>query len=298
MKTTNAMQLKAKIKAEAARVGVSAQSMMQCYLLERLLERISLTPWRERMVIKGGVLISSLIGVGSRTTKDLDTTVRGFSLSHESAERAFREICLVEVDDDIRFEYVRTEDIRDADEYPGIRVFLVAHYSPMAVPLTVDVTAGDRITPDAVTYRYPLLFEERSVTIMAYPIETVLSEKLETVIVRDVANTRPRDYYDIYMLWKLQRDRCDLRTLAAALKATSERRGSLSVLNGYRSVMSRVADDQGMDKLWSGYQSGNPYARSVSLRQACETVLEIMEAVDPVSIKRDVALWRRGLRDR
>ncbi|RDB60783.1 abortive phage infection protein [Gordonibacter sp. 28C] len=293
MKTTNAMQLKAKIKTEAAHVGVSAQSMMQCYLLERLLERISLTPWRERMVIKGGVLISSLIGVGSRTTKDLDTTVRGFSLTHESAERAFREICLVEVDDDIRFEYVRTEDIRDTDEYPGIRVFLLAHYSPMAVPLTVDVTTGDRITPDAVTYRYPLLFEERSITILAYPIETVLSEKLETVIVRDVANTRPRDYYDIFMLWKLQRDRCDLRTLAAALEATSERRGSLSALNGYRSIMGRVADDQGMDKLWSRYQSSNPYARTVSLQQACETVLEIMEAVDSAPM-RDTAFEERA----
>ena len=200
MRTKNAMQLKARINNMAKEAGIPAQAMMQNYLLERLLERLAESPWRDNVVIKGGVLISSLVGVGSRTTMDLDTTVRGFDLTHESAERAFREIAAVQADDDWEFEFDRTEDIRETDDYPGIRVHLKANYAPMSAPLTVDVTTGDRITPEAVEYSYPLLFGEGEITLMAYPVETVLAEKLETVVTRGVANTRPRDFYDIHVL--------------------------------------------------------------------------------------------------
>ena len=191
MRTKNAMQLKARINNMAKEAGIPAQAMMQSYLLERLLERLAESPWRDNVVIKGGVLISSLVGVSSRTTMDLDTTVRGFDLTHESAERAFREIAAVQADDDWEFEFDRTEDIRETDDYPGIRGHLKANYAPMSVPLTVDVTTGDRITPEAVEYSYPLLFGEGEITLMAYPVETVLAEKLETVVTRGVANTRP-----------------------------------------------------------------------------------------------------------
>lgn len=157
------MQLKARVNARAREAGIPPQAMMQNYLLERLLERLSLSLCRDRVVVKGGMLISSLVGVASRTTMDLDTTVRGFTLTHESAARVFREICAVEADDDWAFEVVRTEDIRETDDYPGIRVHLVAKYPPMAVPLTVDVTTGDRITPGAVAYEWSLLFDDRSI---------------------------------------------------------------------------------------------------------------------------------------
>ena len=167
MRTKNAMQLKARINNMAKEAGIPAQAMMQSYLLERLLERLAESPWRDNVVIKGGVLISSLVGVSSRTTMDLDTTVRGFDLTHESAERAFREIAAVQADDDWEFEFDRTEDIRETDDYPGIRVHLKANYAPMSVPLTVDVTTGDRITPEAVEYSYPLRFGEGGITLMA-----------------------------------------------------------------------------------------------------------------------------------
>ena len=150
MKTKNAMQLKAQVNNMAKEAGIPPQALMQSYLLERLLDRLSRSAWRDRVVIKGGVLISSLVGVGSRTTMDLDMTVRGFALTHESVEKAFRDIVTVQVDDDWEFVFDRTEDIRETDDYPGIRVHLKANYAPMSVPLTVDVTTGDRITPDAV----------------------------------------------------------------------------------------------------------------------------------------------------
>lgn len=167
MRTKNAMQLKARISNMAKEAGIPAQAMMQSYLLERLLERLAESPWRDNVVIKGGVLISSLVGVGSRTTMDLDTTVRGFDLTHESAERVFREIAAVQADDDWEFEFDRTEDIRETDDYPGIRVYLKANYAPMSAPLTVDVTTGDRITPEAVEYNYLLYSDDDAYTRVA-----------------------------------------------------------------------------------------------------------------------------------
>lgn len=147
MRTKNAMQLKARISNKAKEAGIPAQALMQSYLMERLLERLSKSKWQPNVVVKGGMLISSLVGVASRTTMDLDTTVRGFDLTHESAESVFRQIAELASDDDWTFEFDRTEDIRETDDYPGIRVHLKALYPPMAVPLTIDVTTGDKITP-------------------------------------------------------------------------------------------------------------------------------------------------------
>ena len=279
MKTANAMQLKTRIKAHAKELGVSPQLMMQDYLLERLLERLSLSTWRKSVILKGGMLIGSLVGVESRVTKDLDATIRGFTLTHESAEIAFREICSVEIDDDISFEFLRTEDIRETDDYPGIRVFLKANYAPMSVPLSVDVTTGDAITPAAVEYGYPLMFDERVIRVMAYPVETVMAEKLETVISRGVANTRPRDYYDVYKLWVTRGETIDAAVLIRALKATCEKRGSTGVVCRYEDVMDEVLADDQMAARWNAYARDYSYARGITIEQCCRAVRHIMELI-------------------
>ena len=279
MKTRNATQLKARINAMAKKAGIPAQAMMQSYLLERLLERLSNSPWRNNVVIKGGVLISSLVGVSSRTTMDLDTTVRGFDLTHESAERAFREIISVQADDDWEFEFDRTEDIRETDDYPGIRVHLRAIYAPMAIPLTVDVTTGDKITPNAVEYRYPLLFDEGEISLMAYPIETVLAEKLETIISRGVANTRPRDFYDIHVLMNTKCDCIDMDVLRDALESTCGKRGSWVTITRWANILDGVAGDATMLAQWAKYARKNPYAAGVSLQECCATAKDVLSKV-------------------
>ena len=279
MKTRNATQLKARINAMAKEAGIPAQAMMQSYLLERLLERLSNSPWRNNVVIKGGVLISSLVGISSRTTMDLDTTVRGFDLTHESAERAFREIISGRADDDWEFEFDRTEDIRETDDYPGIRVHLRAIYAPMAIPLTVDVTTGDKITPNAVEYRYPLLFDEGEISLMAYPIETVLAEKLETIISRGVANTRPRDFYDIHVLMNTKCDCIDMDVLRDALESTCGKRGSWVTIARWANILDGVASDTTMLAQWAKYAKKNPYAAGVSLQECCATAKDVLSKV-------------------
>ena len=198
MITKNPMQLKAFIKNKAAEKHISAQLVMQNYMLERLLERISLSPYKNNFILKGGFLISAIVGLDTRATMDLDTTIKGFTLTHEAIRKIFTEICAVQIADDVQFEVVGISDIRETDDYPGIRVALKANYPPISVPLTVDVTTGDMITPREVEYTFSLLFDDRTISILAYNLETVLAEKLETVLSRNIANTRPRDYYDVH----------------------------------------------------------------------------------------------------
>ncbi len=246
MRTANAMQLKARIKNSAKEAGIPAQSMLQNYLFERLLERLSKSEWHDNVVMKGGMLISSLVGIASRTTMDLDTTIRGFDLTHESVTDVFRQIAAVEVDDDWEFEFDRTENIREMDDYPGIRIHLKANYPPMSVPLTVDVTTGDKITPGPVEYDYPMLFDEGSIKLMSYPLETVLAEKLETLISRSITNTRPRDFYDIHILWHLRSNECDPMTLRQAIEVTCAKRQSTGRMAQWEQVLDEVATDQPM----------------------------------------------------
>lgn len=280
MRTKNAMQLKARINARAREAGIPAQSLMQSYLFERLLERLSKSKWRDNVIIKGGMLISSLVGVASRTTMDLDTTIMGFTLTHESAEKIFSEVAEVDANDDWSFELDHTEDIRETDDYPGIRVYLKAVYPPMAVPLKIDVTTGDSITPGPVAYDYPLLFDGGSVGLMSYPLETVLAEKLETVVSRGVANTRPRDFYDIHLLWKTRGGECEIPTLREALEHTCAKRGSVRMVARWRLVLDEVATDKAMLAQWGRYVKKNPYAAGIELMQCCETAKEILAALE------------------
>lgn len=269
MRTKNAMQLKARINARAREAGIPAQSLMQSYLFERLLERLSKSKWRDNVIIKGGMLISSLVGVASRTTMDLDTTIMGFTLTHESAEKIFSEVAAVDANDDWSFELDHTEDIRETDDYPGIRVYL-----------KIDVTTGDSITPGPVAYDYPLLFDEGSVGLMSYPLETVLAEKLETVVSRGVANTRPRDFYDIHLLWKTRGGECEIPTLREALGRTCVKRGSVRMVARWRLVLDEVATDKAMLTQWGRYAKKNPYAAGIELMQCCETAKEILAALE------------------
>jgi predicted nucleotidyltransferase component of viral defense system len=270
------MQLKAFIKNKAAEKNISAQLVMQNYVLERLLERISLSPYKQNFILKGGFLISAIVGLDTRTTMDLDTTVKGFDLTHEAIRSIFEEICKVHAPDDVTFEILGTADIREADDYPGIRVNMKANYPPISVPLTVDVTTGDRITPREIEYTFPMMFDEREISIMAYNLETALAEKLETVVSRGIANTRPRDFYDIYILWKLRGDEIVPDVLKKALERTAEKRGSREVMSRYDSILSDVLASEQMRGFWAKYQSEFDYAKKINFEEAIDTAREIL----------------------
>jgi predicted nucleotidyltransferase component of viral defense system len=279
MITNNPMQLKAFIKKKAAEKHISAQLVMQNYMLERLIERISLSKYKQNFIIKGGFLISAIVGLDTRTTMDLDTTIKGFTLTHESIRKIFEEICKIEIEDDVSFEVTGISDIREGDEYPGIRVALNANYPPISVPLTVDVTTGDIITPREIEYTFSLLFDERSISILAYTLETILAEKLETVLSRGITNTRPRDYYDIYTLYRLRGDTCNKKMLLLALEKTTNKRGSSKILEDYPDIIAEIRTSEQLRNLWAKYQRTYEYAKGIAFDDTCDVIQQVMNSL-------------------
>ncbi len=277
MITKNPMQLKAFINKKAAEKHISSQLVLQNYMLERLLERISLSPYNHNFILKGGFLISAIVGLDSRTTMDLDTTVKGFTLTHENIREVFSQICAIPVNDDIHFELGKISDIREGDDYPGIRVNLKAEYPPVSVPLTVDVTTGDVITPGEVEYTFSLLFDDRTISALAYNLETVLAEKVETVLSRSVANTRPRDFYDIHILYVMHGEKCDPATLKKALERTAEKRGSSSIIKDYREILDEIRESSQLRAHWQRYQKSFDYVRDVSFDDTCNSIRAVLD---------------------
>ena len=280
----NAMQLKSIIKNLAKEKNISAQLVMQNFMLERLLERISMSNYKNNFILKCGFLIAAMVGLDTRTTMDMDATIKGIPVNERTVRDMFKDICGIELNDDVTFSFSSIGEIREGDEYTGYRVHLTANYPPMAVPLKLDITTGDKITPKEVKYSFKLLLEDRYIFVLAYNLETVLAEKLETVISRGDQNTRPRDYYDVYILRKLQFNNINLHSLKQALTATSQKRGSYEVISNYKYIMETVKNSQVMQEQWQLYQKNFEYAKDVDFRDACDMVVQVMDEMNGESI--------------
>lgn len=208
---------------------------------------------------------------------DMDATIKGLLVNEETVRNMFEDVCQIQLNDDVTFLFRSIGKIREGDEYTGYRVHLTANYSPMAVPLKLDITTGDKITPKEVKYSFKLLLEDRCISVLAYNLETVLAEKLETVISRGDQNTRPRDYYDVYILKKLQYGNVDMKALRQAVTATSQKRGSYDVLVNYKDIMTTVKNSLVMQEQWQTYQRNFEYAADVNFEDACDSVVQIMD---------------------
>ena len=275
----NAMQLKAIIKNIAKRKNISAALVLQNYMLERFLERVSLSKYRDNYIIKGGFLIASMVGLDSRATMDMDATIKGYPVNEETIQKMIEDIIAVPVEDDITFRFKSIGEIREGDEYTGYRVALSADYEKMAVPLKLDITTGDKITPREIEYSYKLMMEDRSISVLAYNLSTILAEKLETVVSRGDQNTRPRDYYDVFILTKLQAENIDMESLNTALKATTEKRGSTELMRQYREIMQVVKNSDVMKRQWDNYRKDFDYASGIEFEETCDAVVDVMDGL-------------------
>ena len=273
----NAMQLKAIIKNIAKNKNISAALVLQNYMLERFLERVSLSRYHDNYIIKGGFLIASMVGLDSRATMDMDATIKGYPVNEEAIRKMVEDIIAVHVEDAIHFCLKSVREIREGDEYTGYRVALTADYEKMAVPLKLDITTGDKITPREIEYSYKLMMEDRSIRVLAYNLSTILAEKLETVVSRGNQNTRPRDYYDIYILSKLQAKNIDVDSLKAALSATTAKRGSSELMMQYAEIMRTVKSSDVMKRQWDNYRKDFDYAAGIEFEETCDAVVAMMD---------------------
>lgn len=276
---TNAMQLKALIKNLAKEKCISAQLVLQNYMLERFLERTSLSSYRDNCIIKGGFLIASMVGLDTRATMDMDATIKGYPVKEDSIRKMIEEILGIPIEDGITFRLQSIHEIREDDEYSGYRASLIAEYGRMAVPLKLDITSGDKITPREIEYSYKLMWENRSISILAYNLSTILAEKLETILSRADQNTRPRDYYDVYILTKLQGENIDDKTLSLALSATAEKRGSAHLLSQFRDILSTVKSSSIMKIRWENYQKDFDYAKGIEFEECCNAIRTLLESL-------------------
>ena len=274
MKTST--QLKALIRNMSKEKSVQAEIILRNFMLERLLERVSLSQYRDKFILKGGMLVAAMVGIDIRSTMDMDATIKGIALSEEELEKTINAILACPIDDGVTMSLKGFENIRDESEYPGIRVSIEAVLDKTKQTMKVDITTGDIITPNAMEYSFKLLFEDRIISILAYNLETVLAEKLETILSRSTTSTRMRDYYDVYILTTLREHDISWDLFTTAFRKTAEKRGSYKRLteSGHENV-EEIEKSQVLSALWNRYQQKNSYASDLSWEQAVASVKEL-----------------------
>lgn len=273
-------QLKALVRNLSKGNSAKAQIIIRNYVMERFLERLSLSPYRGNLILKGGTLVAAMVGLDNRSTMDVDATLKNLTLSEESARKVVEEITSIQIEDGMAFEIKSVVTIMDEADYPGIRVMLDTTLETMHTPLKIDFSTGDVITPGEVTYSFRLLFEERTISILAYNLETVLAEKLETLLSRGTANTRMRDFYDIYALESTQSRNIERTVLRAAFANTGEKRGSSAVVNSIDIILDEVESSPDMMALWKNYQRKFEYAADIGWGDIMQAVRKLCNALE------------------
>ena len=275
----NRAQLKAWIKNMSEKVEVNENIILQNYMLERLLERISVSNYKNKFVLKGGMLITAIVGIDMRNTLDMDSTIKGFDLEKDNLEKILNEIFNIDLDDGVTFEFRSIKEIRQEDEYGGYRVALDSKFDKLVVPMKLDITTGDVITPKEINYKFDLMFEDRSIEILAYNLETVIADKFETIISRNIDTTRARDFYDIYILWTTQTKNFDKKVLGQAIIRKFEYRESMDKLNDIDEIMEVIKASDILKEHWENYQSKFSYAEDISYKDTIKVLEEIRKLV-------------------
>lgn len=272
MKTSE--QLKALIRNFSANKNVDTGTILQKFIQERFLERVSVSKYKDNFIFKGGMLIAAIVGISSRTTMDVDATIKGQTLTELEIIKIINDILNVSVDDNVVFTFRNIEEIREDDDYPGYRVSIDSVFDKTRQTLKVDITTGDIVTPREVEFYFPLMFENRTINIMAYNLETILAEKFETIITRGVTNTRMRDFYDIYILTTTQA--FDNKIFVTALKNVAQKRDTIEQMTNTKNVIQTIAESVSVNNLWNRYQKKYNYAANVTWDMVIEALNELV----------------------
>lgn len=273
MKTSE--QIKGAIRNISKKTGINPNSLLQMCLFEGILEKLSKSKYSENFILKGGLLISSLIGVDMRSTMDMDTTLRGIPLNEVSITKILNEILAIEIDADIEYKLIKLSPIRQEDVYEDFCASISCIFGKINATLNIDITTGDVITPREMNYSYSKILEEGTIPIMTYTIETILAEKFETISSRNITTTRARDFYDLYMIYSIYKDKIDKGILRKAIERTSKYRGSFETALQYKEIVELFRESETPKKLWKKYTQNNPYAKDVDFLDTISIYEEI-----------------------
>ena len=270
-------QIKGRIKSVAKQNNADARTLMRIYMMERFLERLTQSEYRDNFIIKGGILVTAMIGVAHRSTMDIDTSMKNLNLSAEDALRVVNHVKDIDLDDGVSFEVKDVSNIMDEMEYPGIRVTMNANVGKLITPLKIDISTGDVITPRAIEFNYDLLLEDRSISLWSYNLETILAEKLQTVLARGILNTRMRDFYDIRMLLDTYEDKVNKAVLKDAFAATCKKRGTDNLQEQAEEIVKIIEADEQIQVLWRAYQKKYSYAADIDYASVIRGVRKLMD---------------------
>ena len=269
-------QIKGRIKNVAKQNGSDPITLLRIYMMERFLERITYSKYKDDFIVKGGILVTSMIGISMRSTMDIDTTIRNFDLTKEETTRIVNEIKDISLDDHIEFILNDVSDIMDNMEYPGIRIHMDAKLENLIVPIKIDISTGDVITPREVRYEYPLLLEDKSIQLWSYNLETILAEKIQTILSRGLLNTRMRDFYDVTTLFDRYNDSINYNDLSLAFDKTCRKRETLSLLEHYEEILCSISEDSTLQNLWKNYCRKYKYASHIEFSTNLEIIKQLL----------------------
>ena len=278
---TTARQLKDLIRNMSKKKSADAQILMRNYMMERFLERISLSEYKNQFILKGGMLVAAMVGLDARATMDLDATIKGTNVSVEDVEMIISQIISIPLNDGVSFRIKRISEIMEEADYPGVRVSLETKFDGVITPLKIDISTGDVITPREIKYKFNLMLEDRTIEVWAYNLETVLAEKLETVISRNVTNTRMRDFYDIYILQKLYGEQLSKDVLRDALVATAKKRETLEQIEteDIDEIFDEIQSSSVMENLWKAYQRNYSYSADIPWHTIMKSIRTLYEII-------------------
>jgi len=276
----NLMQLKDLIKNLAKEKNISSQVLLRNYMMQRLLLKIADSPYRNNFILKGGMLVADLVGIESRSTVDLDLTIKSFNLNRENITKVFNEIFSTKTEDGIEFKLKKLDGIREESEYEGFRLSILALMGKARIPLKIDLTTGDKLTPAEINYSYQLLFEDKKIELLSYNLETLLAEKLETIVSRSLTNTRMRDFYDVYILAAEYKDKINMELLAVALTETAKNRGTYKAVENGKQIIIEIFDSDVILNHWNRYRNKFQYAKEIEFSNLKDEIISLWNEID------------------
>lgn len=275
----NYKELNDKAREIERNTGLQHLEIYQRFMFERILERISKSNYNENFILKGGLLLSAMFGINNRSTRDMDISIKGIDVSKEKMLDILNQILSIDLNDGVKFEVVKITDIREDDEYGGNKYHLVGKLENLKVNLEIDISTGDEITPRQLKYAYSSIFEDKNILIDSYNIETILSEKIETILRRGKYNARMKDYYDVYSFLTKLKNEINMETFKNAFNNTITQRESSKYLNDYKQILEEIAEDKRMNTYWNNYKGKNKYAKDIELEIIISLLKSFIEII-------------------
>jgi len=277
MKIGSPKQLKDWISNLSKENNLIANTVLQNFMMERLLERIAVSRYKDNFILKGGFLIAAIIGIDMRSTLDMDTTIKGVPVNRDTVKSMLSEILSIDLDDNVSFSLKNIKNIHDVTDYDDFRISIEAQFFTIKVNMKLDITTGDVIIPEEIEYSFKLMFEERHIAIKAYNLDTILAEKIGSILARNIANTRARDYYDVYILLTLRKNDIDLESLRNAIKEKAKERNTLIYIEDKDKYLKDIEESEDLQKIWDSYAKKYPYAEGIQFSDITNILREILK---------------------